>query len=32
VPLGKIQGRSFGVDELVAGVRAILHDRKEATK
>ncbi|MCA9272056.1 MAG: 2-oxoacid:acceptor oxidoreductase subunit alpha [Phycisphaerales bacterium] len=32
VPLGKIQGRSFGVDELVAGVRAILNDRKEATK
>jgi len=32
VPLGKIQGRSFGVDELVAGVRTILNDRKEATK
>lgn len=32
VPLGKIQGRSFGVDELVARVRTILHDRKEARK
>lgn len=32
VPLGKIQGRTFGVDELVSGVRAILRERKEAPK